>query len=491
MLHLQAQKIKSKEKLAIIAGYFIDQRTDTLTIQIDQLALGLSFAGVEKIKVPVVKGQFQVSFSIDADIAYVSIKSQNVPVLFLANYIVRPGDSNFISINNGKSINRNIENGVVFSGLNCHAFETRYKVDSGVAELGKQIIPVTYPLGAAKNDISFLWNVQFKDNDLYVERQLNELKRYSRVVDENIYNLLRADYFYQMKGYEVSEFSFEWGKRNKRVDSLLRTKVMTDYFNEYYQNLEAIFPTPMVTKLTSRNYIEFRSIITGLLPEFNDPNIRNTNCLDLIPILTQLPKGIGDKVTTILITKLVRKPATLHFDSLLNYALRSVSDERIYDLVNRYYSSSIRGSAIFAFELPDVAKKNHKIDQFKGKTVVIDFWYTGCVGCVQVSRGLKKIKEVYKNDTTVAFISISVDGTRKKWIEGLASGLYTDNGSLNLYTAEAGSDHELIRYYHINAYPQLMIVNPANRLYVFNPPRPDDLDGFQPFIDLINAAKAN
>src|SRR5690606_17265768 len=69
------------------------------------------------------------------------------------------------------------------------------------------------------------------------------------------------------------------------------------------------------------------------------------------------------------------------------------------------------------------------------QTVVIDFWFTGCTSCGYFYRNkLRPIAERYADDDRIAFISVSTDKDREKWLSSVNSGLFCDSSALNLYT---------------------------------------------------------
>jgi len=64
------------------------------------------------------------------------------------------------------------------------------------------------------------------------------------------------------------------------------------------------------------------------------------------------------------------------------------------------------GDAAPAWELSDLDGHKHKLSDYRGKIVVIDFWATRCRGCPETHAILKKLHEQFK-DKNVAFLSIN------------------------------------------------------------------------------------
>lgn len=115
----------------------------------------------------------------------------------------------------------------------------------------------------------------------------------------------------------------------------------------------------------------------------------------------------------------------------------------------------------FFFELKDTLGYIHKLDDFRGKTVVMDFWFTGCKGCVEVARMLREqVKPHFEADTTVVFVAVSLDINFLQWKRSIRSGIYTSLGQLNLFTNGMGGSHPVYRHYGFSGAPQMLVIDP-------------------------------
>jgi len=115
-----------------------------------------------------------------------------------------------------------------------------------------------------------------------------------------------------------------------------------------------------------------------------------------------------------------------------------------------------KGSPIFS--LASSKGNTFTNQQLKGKIAVFDFWFTGCVGCVQMAPALRKVEEQFKNDTNVVFLSISTDKNKAQWLKSIQEGKYTSGGGIQLYTEGKGKDHEMIKKFFVDSYPTLEII---------------------------------
>lgn len=120
------------------------------------------------------------------------------------------------------------------------------------------------------------------------------------------------------------------------------------------------------------------------------------------------------------------------------------------------------------FSLKDSKGSNFLSDQLRGKIAVVDFWFTGCTGCVQMTSALKKVADHFKNDTNVVFVSISTDKDQQKWRNSIKKGIYTMGDGIQLFTNGLGRNHAIIRDYYVSSYPSLHLIDPSGMIINFN-----------------------
>jgi thiol-disulfide isomerase/thioredoxin len=94
------------------------------------------------------------------------------------------------------------------------------------------------------------------------------------------------------------------------------------------------------------------------------------------------------------------------------------------------------------FSLIDVKGKTLSISDLKGKIVFINFWATWCQPCVQEMPSINALRQSFKDNDTVVFLTIDIDAELPK------STAYMENKGFNLpvYAATTAVPREL--YYH-------------------------------------------
>jgi thiol-disulfide isomerase/thioredoxin len=104
------------------------------------------------------------------------------------------------------------------------------------------------------------------------------------------------------------------------------------------------------------------------------------------------------------------------------------------------------------------------LDSLKGKVVFLDFWFTGCTGCVQMSASLKEVEKQFKGNPHVVFLSISIDKNRDQWINSIKKAKYTTGSSINLFTGGSGGEHTVIKDYNIRSFPAIFLIDSTGKL---------------------------
>lgn len=108
--------------------------------------------------------------------------------------------------------------------------------------------------------------------------------------------------------------------------------------------------------------------------------------------------------------------------------------------------------------LSDTAGRLVNLHDFRGKVVVVDFWFTGCGGCAGFySRVFSPLKAHFKSNDGVVFVSVSTDTSHATWRHSIESNIYTSDDALNLNTG-GRLPHPVVDFYQLYAYPSLLVI---------------------------------
>lgn len=173
----------------------------------------------------------------------------------------------------------------------------------------------------------------------------------------------------------------------------------------------------------------------------------------------------------------------LDADRMIRNALR---DE--FDNTDHYreeataFLERLEGSPAFNFEMVDANDSVHRMSDYKGKVLVLDFWFSGCMACMYLTKEMHEAVKFYESADDVVFVSLNFDRYRDFWKRSLASGKYTHETGLNLWAGEVATKHPIIGHYGIQGYPMLLIVDKngilverhVNRLFILEDPSATD-----------------
>lgn len=93
----------------------------------------------------------------------------------------------------------------------------------------------------------------------------------------------------------------------------------------------------------------------------------------------------------------------------------------VSDMQNTHFKKMLRkmmlanmpGSMAYKFSLEDEQGRLVSLDDFGNKVLVIDFWYTGCIGCANLNKLMQPLIDSLSGRDDLVFLSINVDCNRE------------------------------------------------------------------------------
>ncbi|MFK7948829.1 MAG: TlpA family protein disulfide reductase [Saprospiraceae bacterium] len=123
-----------------------------------------------------------------------------------------------------------------------------------------------------------------------------------------------------------------------------------------------------------------------------------------------------------------------------------------YEGVNRYAAGQYASN----YTLKDVAGNNVSLNEFRGKTIYMDFWASWCRPCVQKLDEMQTIKDKLAENENIVFIHISFDNQSNEWTEKINEKGFS---GIHLQAAE-GTKSKVAQLYNIKALPEYFIITP-------------------------------
>lgn len=96
------------------------------------------------------------------------------------------------------------------------------------------------------------------------------------------------------------------------------------------------------------------------------------------------------------------------------------------------------------------------LSDYKGKIIYIDLWATWCGPCMEELPFIDTLKEKYKQNKEIVFISLSIDSDKQKWLNSLKE-RHTFNNQFII-------DRAKLDAYHVSTIPRVIIVNSAFKI---------------------------
>jgi peroxiredoxin len=103
----------------------------------------------------------------------------------------------------------------------------------------------------------------------------------------------------------------------------------------------------------------------------------------------------------------------------------------------------------------DINGKPHKLSDFKGKYVLLEFWASWCDPCRQENPNLRKIYTNYK-DKGFEILGFSIDNNKTAWKKAIEK----DSLSWVNVTDSDGSYSKMAALYNVRAIPANFLINP-------------------------------
>lgn len=165
-------------------------------------------------------------------------------------------------------------------------------------------------------------------------------------------------------------------------------------------------------------------------------------------------KDLKDRVWTQL---LVEHFARFANKDLLDKVLSEIKFAEGRKLI-KPFGTLVDGDTQLDFSLPDSAGKMHRLKDYRGKVVLIDFWYMGCVPCrAYIEDVLTPLMDGKSQLGDFELIMVSVDN-KSDFTKALASGIIP-RGTLNLFTDSQRFKHSVIKDLGIRGFPYPLLID--------------------------------
>ncbi len=255
---------------------------------------------------------------------------------------------------------------------------------------------------------------------------------------------------------------------------------------------------PMLKKLTSKydfptvspyflDMAVSKTVIDTRIQHSGEKVISGIKYLDAIQ---QWPVNCREEITTAFIASLYVHGYNIENTPEMFPVLTTlINKPALQSLIQDFEQLYVPGKTVQPFQLTGINGESINISDYKDKVVVLDFWFTGCNGCIQMAKILKIVKERLADDEEIVFMSVSIDKDKETWLKSVAEEKYTHAEFINVYTGGKAMDHPLIKRYTVSAYPRVIIIGKNNKLFTAKPHMPRSFDEIELFLQNVLDAK--
>ena len=449
---LIAQKKNSSNITAIICGTTDSANIVEIQLYPKSIVNNGKLATISNTKV--VDHNFKIKILNISEPSYITIVFR-YPWRFINSlelYLIEPGDSINIS---------QASNSFYFPGKNSLKFANQFNIKETQSKLSGIVLD-----RISKHYNYFTLADHLKDSIWSL--RLKMLLEYQPTFSKEVYEIIYNDCVYDKWSSYYAEADLLLRLFNK--DSAALNEIIR-YYSDYYR-YNKIDTTNSHRLVKSQKFIEMltRKVTVDAelaLYQYKPAAYQFRKSID-VSACKKIDTDYAGILKQYLFTNYFIK-SNISLDSLndcLSSAIRQTNDPYLSNLLTDVQRKS-KGVYPFNFSLPDSTGKKITLSDYKGKVVVIDFWFTGCEWCIEMAKALKILAA--EKDPNIIYMTVSVDSNKNIWKESLKKGIFTSNNEINLYTGGLGIEHPLINYYKIYGYPFLMIIDKAGKIFTVNP----------------------
>jgi hypothetical protein len=388
----------------------------------------------------------------------------------ISNYMVEPGDSIFIYFDD-------IKEQIRFSGKGSEKFEWRYKTRTFASVINK-----------TNSTIEKRYNFLFSNLQKRLAYNVATLNSNKGNLSTYAYINLKADAYAPL--YEVYNdiAQLKFG-RVANLDSVVVNRVMKQYENtlrNFYvdTNKQAIQAQAKITALLMMEKAKAEYVYRQIKALSTPPNVFHL-------IYQMYPKGLlRDKAMMCHVYEQI--PQLKLTEEMILY-VRDHVDYIFYKQICQGLADTFGvGKLVRDFTFKDREGQTVTLEDYKGKAIFIDIWYTGCSACRDVAANMPEIEHQFKKNPNVAFISLSIDNNHEMWLKSLDPSnrinYYATPNTHYLITGKGRLHPFIQRYNPTGTYPKLLILDREGKIFDPKPPYPFDKKGQMKLVEILKKA---
>lgn len=383
------------------------------------------------------------------------------------------------------------------------SFEEEKNYYGGFIQPGDSIV-ITYDAANLKNTISFSGKGKEKfiltDSILQLRSVFNDesekLKNHAFPIDYlfNKIDSLQNKLVQRLLSYKSVMSIESFNLLNSFVEAnVLRAKYngALSVFGDAYDNILRKHQSRLTatSKKAIQNLLKFDgnlsysyfyiSNVSSILSAYYDENIKPNIGDDLQVkynyLNNRLPLKLKSPVLLLFIEREIRQNKDAAIGSIIEQSFPLSGDSTYKKFITQKLIDARalkNGLPAPDFSLENTNGEKVNLSTFKDKVIYIDFWFAACVPCHKLFEDIKPVKEYFKSDSNVVFLTVSVDNN-EVWKNSLKK---FNIAGYHVFTENEFRDHPIIRAYNVDEYPTTYLIDKKGKIFNVNPPHhPDEL----------------
>lgn len=140
-----------------------------------------------------------------------------------------------------------------------------------------------------------------------------------------------------------------------------------------------------------------------------------------------------------------------------------------YNELATIWSKIDKGTVCPEMDGRDLEGKKVKLSKYKGKVILLDFWYASCTACRhQIRNYVPTLHDRFKNEDVV-FMFVSVDKDDDKWREAIA---FDKSEGVHVRVPN-NKFNKFVQSIHVTGYPTYVIIDRKGRIFNIKAPYPE------------------
>ncbi|MGE8426304.1 MAG: TlpA family protein disulfide reductase [Sphingobacterium sp.] len=443
-------KPEKKHSIKVKVDYTLNKPGDTLT---------LYFKPHESIKVlqmAIVDQNGICSFDLEQEFAFGSISVEKYKAhkkndnKMIANQLYwEKGDEIMLKVKDNQLLN-DYESNALFTGPGSAKYNLQYALRKELRKIYEKALTTETKKWTASDSLKYLEQMEY--------RLISVLNTEKQKITPFVYDVLKTDilmirYEPQIENLTYLKFKNAQKSSEKRQHLLDSIHRMLLPVQQFPVAAEAMAGSQKFQKLTGALFY-----VTALLNN-NKPILKES-----IDEVSKYFSGIQKESILISLSQqygLTSDQKELH---LLKNTVKTLPYKL---LLEKFLQQTFRNVAGYTFL--DTSGNKVDLKKYRGKYLLIDFWYIGCGGCMRYYQNtLSRIEEEFKGDPRFTVVSISADRDFNRWKKSIPLNRYTNEHVINVNTGPLAYRHKFAEDIGIDIYPFVLLVDPNGNILEYN-----------------------